>query len=178
MDVSRSVNMKRGVQKDNTELYNDGLFNLNNDVNDNDDESIGQEKTVFGQEVKPLAPVFNQKVWNAQEEIKSKTVVMDSQLDLVFENLNGRIQRVSKSNLKKAFTACENEWRGDYELVKVWCDRHSNHFTKLSELLGELGYVEDNGAVALSLQFENKICYKKEWEVESEEPPLPELPIH
>ena len=180
MDARRSVNMKRGVQKDNTEQYNRGLFNLNNDDNDNDndDESTGLEKTVFGQEVKPLTPVFNQPVWNAQGEIKSKTEMdmENRQLELVFEKLSDRTQGLKKSTLKRAFIACDNEWKGEYELINVWCDEQSQHSTKLSTLLEELGYVESD-AVGISEEYDNKICYKKEWELGEEMAPVPELPV-
>ena len=178
MDASRSVNMKRGVQKDNTQLYNCGLFNLNKDDNeDDDDESIGQEKTVFGQEVKPLTPAFSQTVWNTKGEIKNKTkIVMDGQLELVFENLSGRTQRVGTSNLKMSFVACENEWKEEHELIKIWCDRQSEHFTKLSQLLEALGYVESFVAMSEEFVRNGKICYKKEWGVEEEMPPSPDEP--
>ena len=177
MDARRSVNMKRGVQKDNTEQYNRGLFNLNNDAVDNDDESIGQEKTVFGQEVKPLTPAFSQTVWNTKGEIKNKTkIVMDGQLELVFENLSGRTQRVGTSNLKRSFVACENEWKEEHELIKIWCDRQSEHFTKLSQLLEALGYVESFVAMSEEFVRNGKICYKKEWGVEEEMPPSPDEP--
>ena len=178
MDASRSVNMKRGVQKHNTQLYNCGLFNLNKDDNeDDDDESIGQEKTVFGQEVKPLTPVFNQTVWNVQGDFKKKTkIVMDGQLELVFENLSGRTQRVGTSNLKRSFVACENEWKEEHELIKIWCDRQSEHFTKLSQLLEALGYVESFVAMSEEFVRNGKICYKKEWGVEEEMPPSPDEP--
>ena len=177
MDARRSVNMKRGVQKDNTEQYNRGLFNLNNADENDDDESIGQEKTVFGQEVKPLTPAFSQTVWNTKGEIKNKTkIVMDGQLELVFENLSGRTQRANASNLTTAFVACENEWKEEHELIKIWFDGQSQHVTKLSRLLTALGYVESFEAMSEEFVANGKICYKKEWGLDEEMPPAPEPP--
>jgi len=138
-----SVDMKRNVK--NTERYNKGLFRLNHD-DDDDDMSIGAEKTLFGQEVEELQelpdPVFDKVLANILEE--TKCIGNGEYFELRFANLSTYTQRrvqyeKGRRKMKKAFRTAEDGWAGNE--VRIWSKDESWEF---KSILTSIGYSSDS----------------------------------
>ena len=173
MDKVVSINLKSGIGdfNEHSERYNGGTLRINEEEIE-DDESIGQEETVFGMTVPPLENnngndgvqepdnieiAANDMIDRASDEIGGLT-------ELTFSSLAQSTQRLNRKKLKKAFESAEKHWVHHLvSKVRVWIENRTKASQKVIPILVDLGYTIEPD---LSINYEDgtvsrSLCLQK-----------------